>query len=114
MARIQFFEGYSWDSIPPTQVIRMIPRAETIEGLKKMRQEWEQAATTYRSSGNAGGQPQTYRSSLLDIPVSLGFMLSDICDLLKLEQAEREAVLGEALYLAFEAVVAADLSVGAD
>jgi hypothetical protein len=83
MAKIQFFEGYSWDNIRPTQVIRMIPIAETIERLKNIREDWEQA---------------TDGKLLREIPVSLGIMLSDFCDLLMLDQRERVMVLGEELY----------------
>jgi hypothetical protein len=55
---------------------------EQLEGLKKFRQEWEDAAEG---------------ASLLDLEAPVGLMLSDVCLALALDEADRLDVLGLAL-----------------
>jgi hypothetical protein len=64
---------------PTKEDITMI---EQLEGLKKFRQEWEDAAEG---------------ASLLDLEAPVGLMLSDVCLALALDEADRLDVLGLAL-----------------
>jgi hypothetical protein len=53
-----------------------------LEGLKKFREEWEEAADG---------------SSLLDLDAPVGLLLSDVCLALGLDEADKLEVLGLAL-----------------
>lgn len=63
----------------PTQVIHIVRLDQVVEGLIRMRQEWETAGE---------GKP------LVDLTASVGLMLADFVEILGLPEEEVDRVLG--------------------
>ncbi len=80
MAKIQFFNGWSWENHPTATIIPLCRKEILIERLTAMTAEWRQAA---------GAIP------LVQVKASVGLMLADFAGLLDLTSEETEQILGE-------------------
>jgi hypothetical protein len=80
MAKVQFYNIYSWDNIPEAKPNGFY-RLAVIERLADMRQDWRKAV-------------EVDGKTLVEVLAPVGVVLSDFCDLLELNPEERETVLG--------------------
>ena len=80
MASIQLRQRLTWETLPKPQVIKLFKRDVLIARLASLVDEWKEATQ---------GKPLT------EINVYLGFILEDFCNILELNDQEREKVLSE-------------------
>ena len=84
MARIQLFQGLSWDNLPKAETKRVMSVNEIVCRLADLRAEWQMAT---ESEGK----------TLLETQASVGLILLDICKLMELTPDEAQVVLGPEL-----------------
>ncbi len=80
MAKIQFFNGWTWENHPTATIIPMYRKEILVERLTAMVAEWRQAAGS---------------TSLNQVKASVGMMLADFASLLDMTPEETEQIVGE-------------------